>query len=239
MNTQPILAAIAVLATHAAGADDFESYDPGPVPAGEWRDVADRIDDPSGGAPTARVVETTDAHGKPTKAVAITNAIGTSSGIYRAIDPADHYSVTVDVRIDGLSDAEGHGVWPVAIGFAQSGDNGDINADPHAVVYAWGDRRFYLFVRQEHKPGANIGLPGDKFEFGTWYTVSLEIDATSGVMSVSIVETASGDPLASKEVQLKGWDREFARYDAVAFYDGEYNSTNGTFGGQATIDNVR
>src|SRR5690349_18833083 len=65
-----------------------------------WFDVAQISPESTAPQPSAVVIETTDAFGHPTKALATLPAVAESQGIYRPIDPGDFYKTQVDVRID-------------------------------------------------------------------------------------------------------------------------------------------
>ena len=66
--------------------DDFESYEIGSAPGGVWQDAAAFISDPTNPAPTVTMISTQDAHGAATRAVQITDALGTSGGIAAEIE---------------------------------------------------------------------------------------------------------------------------------------------------------
>ena len=52
------------------------------------------------------LIQTTDAFGHATQALATLPAIAESQGIYRPIDPADFYRTQADVRIDQFGDID-------------------------------------------------------------------------------------------------------------------------------------
>ena len=56
--------------------------------------------------PSAVVIQTTDAFGHPTKALATFPNVALSQGIYRPIDPSDFYMTRADVRVDQFSDID-------------------------------------------------------------------------------------------------------------------------------------
>lgn len=219
--------------------DDFESYAPGTFPGAPWQDVSTRIDNPTVPAPTAFVLETTGADGLPTQAVQIVDNIGTSSGVMTEIQPADRHTLRMDVRIDQFSDVRGS--WPGGIGFLQDEGASDFNADPQAVLYAWQDGRWHLFVKNspDGLPIRNTdrilaGIP--RINPGTWYTLQLEIDTTTGVFDASVYNATTGELLGEDSLNFTDWDPQFGRFDAIAAFDGE-GGTAGTVGGVSTYDN--
>ena len=56
--------------------------------------------------PSAVVIETTDASGHLTKALATLPNVALSQGIYRPIEPSDFYMTRADVRVDQFSDID-------------------------------------------------------------------------------------------------------------------------------------
>ena len=169
--------------------DDFESYDVGSLPGTPWQDISTRIDNPTIPAPTASVINTTGADGSPTRAVQIVDERGTSSGIFADIQPADHHVFRMDVRIDQFSDVQG--AWPGGIGLLQDENAADFNGDPQAVLYAWQDRRWHLFIKNSPAGAPNssfdlllAGLP--RINVGRWYTLELEVDTQAGAFNASV-----------------------------------------------------
>ena len=52
------------------------------------------------------MINTTDAHGHMTQALATLPAVAAAQGIFRPIDPTDHYATHADVRIDQFGDVD-------------------------------------------------------------------------------------------------------------------------------------
>lgn len=220
--------------------DDFESYDVGELPGAPWLDISTRIDNPTVPSPSALVVDTTGPDGSPTKAVQIVDEIGTSSGVLSEIAHADRHVMRMDVRIDQFSDASG--AWPGGIGFLQDEGAADFNGDPQAVLYAWQDRRWHLFIKNapaSSTSGIDMLITGaPRIRPGTWYTLELKVDTQIGEFDASVFDAASGDLLGQQSFSFPNWDPQFGEFDALAAFDGEGGATGGTFGGVSTYDNV-
>jgi hypothetical protein len=71
-----------------------------------WFDPAQVTGESTSPQPSAVVIQTTDARGNPTQALATFPAIADSQGVYRLIDSANFYKTQADVRIDRLSDID-------------------------------------------------------------------------------------------------------------------------------------
>lgn len=238
------LLCVSVLLAHTAFAqplsDDFESYAPGGLPGAPWQDITARIDSPTVPSPTAFVFDTTGPDGLSTRAVQIVDAIGTSSGILTEIEPTTSHTLRMDVRIDQFSDAQG--AWPGGIGLLQDEGAADFNGDPQAVIYAWQDRRWHLFVKNGPagtQTGFDVFITGaPRINPGTWYTLQLDADTTTGVFNASVFDAASGALLGSHTLNFPGWNPDFGNFDALAAFDGEGNAAGGTLGGVSTYDNM-
>lgn len=220
--------------------DDFESYSLGDLPGAPWQDITSRLDSPTVPSPTAFVLDTTGPDGLPTKAVQIVDAIGTSSGIVSEIQPATTHSLRMDVRIDQFSDAQG--AWPGGIGLLQDEGAADFNGDPQAVIYAWQDQRWHMFVKNGPagtQTGIDVVISGvPRITLGSWYSLQLDADTTSGVFNASVFDAASGTLLGSRTLSFPGWNPAFGEFDALAAFDGEGNAAGGTHGGVSTYDNL-
>lgn len=235
------LPTLCVLPTSAQSfSDDFESYDVGSLPGTTWLDISTRIDNPTVPAPSALVVDTTGPDGSSTKAVRIVDAIGTSSGVLAEIARADRHVMRMDVRIDQFSDASG--TWPGGIGFLQDEGAADFNGDPQAVLYAWQDRRWHLFIKNGpagSPSGIDMLITGaPRIRPGLWYTLKLEVDTLTGEFDASVFNAASGDLLGQQSFSFPNWDPRFGDFDALAAFDGEGGASGGTVGGVSTYDNM-
>lgn len=231
------LNATALLAASATGGiiqDNFESYDTGSFPGGQWNDIFGRVVDNPTPGPTMGVIDTIDANGNATRAIQ-SSQIGGTNGVYASIESSRIHTMSVDMRIDTTPRTNS---WPMAVGFTQQTAPGeDINRQSQAVVYAWSNRRFFLFVSQEFGgAAANLVLPNFQFTEDTWYTVSLTADTETGSFQAQVSDAATGDVLTSRNYNASVWDSSLGDYDSLSFFDGEpIGSTNGV---QATLDNV-
>jgi hypothetical protein len=221
-------------------ADDFENYDIGGLPGSPWQDIATRIDNPTVPSPSAFVLDTSGPGGAPTRAIQIVDAIGTSSGVLAEVRPADRHVFRMDVRIDQFSDAQG--TWPGGIGLLQDEGAADFNGDPQAVLYAWQDRRWHLFVKNGpagSQTGMDILISGvPRINPGTWYTLQLEVDSQTGTFDASVFNASTGALLGEDTLNFPNWDPEYGMFDALAAFDGEGGATGGTIGGVSTYDNL-
>ena len=125
--------------------ETFQRDSVGSFPKG-WLDFA-AVGPPSDAPqPSAVVINTTDAHGHMTKALATLPAVAEAQGIFRPIDPTNHYATHADVRIDQFGDTDPTGAVqdpnnpgfllcgcpvgtenildvPIAVGFLNAGAN--------------------------------------------------------------------------------------------------------------------
>jgi hypothetical protein len=228
-------------ALNAGVTDDFESYGLGGTPAGIWQDASSFIDSPSNPGPTVSVITTADAQGNATQAVQIQDGLGSSGGIIGRVGHLDVQRFETDLRLDQRGNGSNPN-WISAAGFIQETDQDDFNWMPQAFVYATkNSNRFRLYVRNaDGRNGASrdYGLGVHSWELDTWYRIVLDVDTTTGVFDVSIINKATGEVLVDGTKTYAGWNSEFGQYDAISINDGEYGSNVGTIGNMATIDNV-
>jgi hypothetical protein len=220
--------------------DDFEGYQIGAAPGGIWQDAADYVIDPSNPGPTVSVIDTTNASGNTTRAVQITDGIGTSGGLISAVDHTSTQRFEIDVRLDQRGNGSAPN-WMSAVGFFQDTDQTDFNWSPQAVVYASGTGRFRLFVQNADGRGGasrDFGLNGGVWSMDTWYRVALEADTVNGVFDVTITDLESGDVIADASRTYAGWNADFGRYNLISVNDGEYGSNPGTIGNMSSYDNA-
>lgn len=228
---------------HAAGQiyfENFESYELGQSPGGGWQSTNARIDNPTTPSPNAVVIDTIGADGRPTQAIQVVDAIGTSSGIVRDVKPVDFQQFQMDVRIDQFSNASGS--WPGGIGFLKDEGADDFNRDPQAVLYAWEDRRWHLFIKNSDSSqdeAVDIVIPGlPPIELGRWYTLYLDANSETGRFTAAVYDGATRQLLNGVILDYPDWNPEFGRFDAVAAFDGEDANSSGTLGGVSTYDNA-
>ena len=167
---------------HFGRTETFQRDAVGSFPKG-WSDAA--LIDPANPAPkpSAVVVDTTDAFGHPTKALAMLPAISDSQGIYRAIESSGFYSAHADVRVDQFSgfdptpDLEACGCppetvigldFPMQVGFGQLQGTTDLSHAPAFAVYASSETKTWqLFAGTQHVLAViDLGLP---VTLGQWY----------------------------------------------------------------------
>lgn len=217
--------------------DSFEGYGLGGLPGGPWSDTTSRIAAPTVASPTATIIDTTDAFGNPTRAVQTVDAIGTSSGILSDFSPVNASRVTADVRIDQFTDVRRGATWSAAVGFLQDTGTDDFNTGPQAVVYApIGAPEYRVFVLNDGN-FFDFAIPGADIVLDSWVTIDIAMNAAAGSVQASVSDPVTGRVLGDVTRTFDTWSPADAQYDAVAFFDGEYNTVGGTQGGQATLDN--
>jgi len=233
-----LLAALALSAAPALAdliAEDFEPYAAGTFPGGPWHDIAGRADANPAPSPTMFVINTVDAHGELTHALQ-TTAVNGTNGVFADIEQARAHTVTMDVRIDRLA-SPGEG-WPAGVGFLQDAGLGDVNRNPHAVIYGWTDRSWHLFVSQGvDSQAVDLRINGSGFQIGIWYTLSLMVDTETGTFEASVLDAATGALIGSRAHTFDGWDADRGHYDAISMFDGELPGSSTA--GRSSIDNVR
>ena len=85
--------------------DSIGTFTDSSFPTG-WSDVAQVTSHSTAPQPSAVVIETADASGHLTKALATFPNVALSQGIYRPIEPSDFYMTRADVRVDQFSDVD-------------------------------------------------------------------------------------------------------------------------------------
>ncbi|MFT5423955.1 MAG: hypothetical protein ACI89L_001747 [Phycisphaerales bacterium] len=234
------LGSLALPALGQAFTDDFEGYDTGQLPGSPWVDVNTRIDNPTVASPSARVVNTTGPDGEPTRAVRTAREFGTSSGILREINPAESHSLTMDVRIDRFTDAPGIN-WPGGIGFLQDLGAEDLNQDPQAILYAYSDQRWHLFIKNGGANGTGIDLllnATPTIQLAKWYTLQVDANTETGAFSATVYDATTNQRLGGVNHTFADWDPAVGQFDAIAAFDGDANG-GGNFPGRSTFDNVK
>ena len=222
--------------------DDFESYEIGSAPGGVWQDAAAFISDPTNPAPTVTMISTQDAHGAATRAVQITDALGTSGGIAAEIEHQRVQRFETDLRFDQASDGN-YPNWIAAAGFFQVTDQADLITMPQALIYSLNSsRQFRLYVHNaDGRRGRtlDVSLGSATWEFDRWYRVVFEVDTELGSFSSTIVDIESGETLIESTRTMANWNAEFGQFDLVSVNDGEYGTNAGTRGNMVSIDNAK
>jgi hypothetical protein len=214
--------------------DDFESYEVGSFPGGQWHDIFGRSVGSSAEAPTMSIIETTDAHGNATRA-AQTHREGGTNGLYADIDDSSIHNLSMDVRIDAMPTANTG--WPVGVGYSRYSGEGDVNANPHAVIYAWAGRVWNLFIKPgEGRDPVDLRITGSNFTVGTWYNVSLNVNSETGEFQAEIHNAETGNLVNSLTHTYVGWDSSVDRFNSITVFDGGNESSPSQ--SQSTIDNI-
>jgi hypothetical protein len=196
------------------------------------------------------VVKTSDAFGDPTRALSFVPAIADSQGIFREIDPAKHYSVSVDVRIDQFSDVgvfdpscgcpEGSEVdIPVQAGIMRQEDGVDFHLWKQMGIYAGSASQEWKMFAWTDNVLADFSL-GVPITLGTWYHLEFDLDVPMATVHGKITDIATGDVLTDQTVSLRDfgdWDPKVDGYmDIESFFDAELSAENTP--AIATIDNI-
>jgi len=222
--------------------DDFEGYEVGSMPGGDWQDATDYIENSTIQSPSAGVIDTTDAFGNATRAVQIhENGIGTSGGIALRVEHTDIQRFETDIRIDQVGNGN-YPNWTYAAGLFQETDQNDLIRMPQALVYSLNNSRgFRLYIHNADGNGGltrDISLGSAQYEPGSWYRIAMEVDTTSGDFITTVTDIATGEEVVSHNLSIANWNSDFGQYDLISINDGEYGSNPGTIGNMTTIDNV-
>jgi hypothetical protein len=205
----------------------------GSFPKG-WLDFA-AVGPPSNAPqPSAVVINTTDAHGHMTKALATLPAVAPAQGIFRPIDSTNHYATHADVRIDQFGDIDPTGAvgdpknpgfllcgcpigtenlldLPIAVGFLDAGANPTDPAEaPIAAIAASAESHTWHLFAVTTNIIADIDL-GLTPEEGKWYGVEVDLNAKTGALHGAVIDATTGITLADKMVFLT--DPKYGAYD--------------------------
>jgi hypothetical protein len=223
--------------------EDFESQTVGTFPTG-WLDVgAVNPNPPNPPLPSATVVNTTNAFGNPTKALAIKDAVAQSQGIYRNVPLSSLYTSRADVRIDRYGGTTNFTTtvsdWPMAVGINKLVGTTDLAFAPAIEVYASTlTQGWRLFVSTPNLNGdIDLGVPA---LVGKWYTVEVDVDVLAATARSFIKDTLSGTVLVNQFTSLTGlgaWNPAVdGAFDIEGFLDGELSDV--TVAGLAVVDNI-
>src|SRR4051794_36721312 len=186
----------------------------------DWSDVALISPDSTAPQPSAVVIETTDAFGNPTQALATFPAVAESQGIYRPIDPADFYKTQADVRIDQISDVDRSVIvedpnnpgfllcgcpvgtenfvdWPMQVTFEFLGGKTDPSMAPAVGIIASAEPHTWRLLGGTQNVLADVDL-GVQIEEGKWYRLETDFAPANGVLHGVVTDIASGTILADK-----------------------------------------
>lgn len=217
--------------------DDFESDTPGSFPTG-WLDVGQVDPDSNAPDPSAIVVSTTDADGNPTQAVAITEALAPSQGIYQPLPVSRFVSIAVDVRVDQFSDGPGSVDADFAIDVTLSQLQGETDPvfTPSMGVFASSvTKSWWGFVVGTDSVFFEPDL-ATPVELGRWYRVELDLDTVHGVIRAQITDLADTVVVLRSVVVIPEWTKRDGLFDAVSFFDGELSSED--VANITVIDNI-
>ena len=230
--------------------DSIGTFTNSSFPTG-WSDAAQVTSDSTAPQPSAVVIETADAFGHPTKALATLPSVALSQGIYRPIEPSDFYMTRADVRVDQFSDTDpavavedpnnlgfllcGCPVgtenildWPMAVQFAYIDGSTDPADVPAAGIVASAETHTWHLFSATTNVVADIDL-GIQVEVGKWYSVETDFNASNGALHGEIIDATTGLTLADKMV--------FVTDPKYAFAGGTYDpSVDGVFNTEAYND---
>ena len=230
--------------------DSIGTFTDSSFPTG-WLDTAQVRPESTAPQPSAVVIETIDAFGHPTKALATLPNVALSQGIYRPIEPSDFYMTRADVRVDQFSDIDpavavedpnnpgfllcGCPVgfesaldWPMGVTFAfLDGSIDPADAPAAGLVASAETHTWHLFAGTAHVV-VNIDL-GVQVEEGKWYSVETDFNASNGALHGEVIDATTGLTLADKMV--------FVTDPKYAFAGGTYDpSVDGVFNTEAYND---
>jgi len=215
--------------------DDFEAHPVGSFPVENWHDIADRTVGSPAQSPSMAVIETTDAHGNPTIAVQTNQEPGTN-GLYQEVSSdASFHHLSMNVRVDSMHSANAG--WPAGMGYSRYSGEGDVNANPHAVIYVWTGRVWNLFIAPgDGRPAVDLRVNGPQLVVGRWYTLTLDVDVQTGLFEAKVLDAITGDLLNSVSHTYAQWNPAVDSFNSITVFDG--GDVNSTLQGQSTIDNV-
>ena len=230
--------------------DSIGTFTDSSFPTG-WSDTAQVTSHSTAPQPSAVVIETTDAFGHPTKALATLPNVALSQGIYRPIEPSDFYMTRADVRVDQFSDIDpavavedpnnpgfllcGCPVgfesaldWPMGVTFAYIDGSIDPADAPAAGLLASAETHTWHLFSGTANVVVNIDL-GVQVEEGKWYSVETDFNASNGALHGQVIDATTGLTLADKMV--------FVTDPKYAFAGGTYDpSVDGVFNTEAYND---
>jgi len=230
--------------------DSIGTFTDSSFPIG-WLDVAQVTGESTAPQPSAVVIETTDAFGHPTNALATLPNVALSQGIYRPIEPSDFYMTRADVRVDQFSDFDtavavedpnnpgfllcGCPVgfesaldWPMGVTFAFLDGSIDPADAPAAGLIASAETHTWHLFAGTANVVANIDL-GVQVEEGKWYSVETDFNASNGALHGEVIDATTGLTLVDKLV--------FVSDPKYAFAGGTYDpSVDGLFNTEAYND---
>jgi hypothetical protein len=216
-----------------------------------WSDTAQVTSHSTAPQPSAVVIETADAFGHPTKALATLPNVALSQGIYRPIEPSDFYMTRADVRVDQFSDIDpavavedpnnpgfllcGCPVgfesaldWPMGVTFDYIDGSIDPADAPGAGLLASAETHTWHLFSGTANVVVNIDL-GVQVEEGKWYSVETDFNASNGALHGQVIDATTGLTLADKMV--------FVTDPKYAFAGGTYDpSVDGVFNTEAYND---
>jgi len=232
-----IVTAGAATSTATGIVDTFEGYPLGSFPGPAWSDVASFDPQPPVGTlPSAFVVQTSDAFGAPTQALAVREENARVAGIYAPVPVSSTYSLAADLRVDRFSnDAPAPASdWAMQLTFAELQSN--FYLTPQAGIYAssltGGWRLFLIDSTNTVFDDEDLGLP---VTLGSWSRVAFDLDALTGAWHVTIGDVATSTTLLDKSGVFANWTASSALFDSVAFFDGD---PDGTVANLAYVDNI-
>lgn len=215
--------------------DDFESHQIGSFPGEDWLDITDRTVGSPAQSPSMSIILTADAQGNPTKAAQTNQEPGTN-GLYQAVssETSSHH-LSMNVRVDSMHSANAG--WPVGMGYSRYSGEGDVNANPHAVIYVWTGRVWNLFIAPgDGRPAIDLRVNGPQFTVGRWYTLTLDVDVDTGLFEAKVLDAVTGDLLNSVSHTYAQWNPAVDSFNSITVFDG--GNVNSSLQGQSTIDNV-
>ncbi|MDX2199531.1 MAG: PEP-CTERM sorting domain-containing protein [Phycisphaerae bacterium] len=230
---------LSAFATAGGIVDNFESYAAGTFPAANWQDTGpisptSLVPPPN---PSCTVGTTLDAFGNPTQALHLDPSwVGSASGIYRAVPSDAAYSLRMDVRTDQFATgATGNASdWPWMMGVSRFDANTQAGGWNSLQMYGTDlsqDFRAYAI----HSGGADDFPLGVLMQSGVWYSVQIDVDATTGTIRNRIWNTASNALLADATVTASAWTAADGVFDVVTINQGEISATGSA---DTWIDNV-
>lgn len=241
LSTVCLLACTAAASAQSIGSDDFEGGIIGSLPLCPWLD-AGLIDPtlPNPPSPSAVILATAGAGGRPTQSLHIVDSIAPSQGIYALVPVSSVYSVGADVRIERFSNNSRSATqdWPMQIGVGKLDGATDLAYTPQVGIYAasltQGWRLYAVGAGYVATADVDLRIPA---ELDVWYRVQVDLTAATGEVRSRIWNLDTKTLLTDRVDVIPGWSPSDGIFDRLMVIDGE-TTPETTIANLATVDNV-
>jgi MYXO-CTERM domain-containing protein len=233
---------LAAAPLHAAGlTDNFEATPLGSPAASPWLDAT--AFQPGAGYPvlpnpSATVVQTVDAFGQPTHALALVDAVGTPKGVYAISGEAPQMQVQADVRIQRFANTSAAAFGPAAdsalnVGFFVA----DPASSPFAALYVSATTHEWRLAYSGVNSNGNFDVGTGRFaDPERWYTVNFSYQEAGYSFAARVSDTLTGNVLFLNTVSFTGFQPAATdHFNAALLWGLETSATVPPTPGQATL----